>query len=211
MNLEKAKFIELNKNRIEDFMLNLKKNMVYLILALMTFASINTLQASESNETMYVIETDSLGRTIILWIESLQERTLKISINHGTPIVISTPGQNAMKPKMDITPRGDIIVIWSSVGSQRTQDLNARVLQYDGKWSQVMVLNEKSEAVLPNSYKLVVNNENDISIFWESLTFIPSIVDENIIVDRRELRCVTGSRKGWSLPRTVALLRQDQE
>lgn len=191
-------------------MLSWKKVIMCLLLVLRTLASYSGLQACE-NDNMYALETDTLGRVIILWIESLQEKSLKISVNHGPVTVLSTSGQIALKPKMDITPQGDIIVVWSSIGSQGTYDLNARVLPYEGNWSQPTVLNDKSEAILSNSVKLVANHENDIGVYWESLTFMPSIADENVIVDRRELRCVTGSRKGWSAPKTVALLRQDQE
>jgi hypothetical protein len=191
-------------------MRNWNKKILNLIvpLAVTFFGSLTNVEACEGpKHTLHQVQKDPLGRLVIVWIESKEEKVLKISIDNGPPKTLSNEGQSCISPLLEITPSGDIIVLWSAISPKGDKcELYVTMLPYGGSWSRPVLLNNNQEKVVLDSYELIVVNENEMHAFWESVIHETG-QNPNTVISRKELRKASGSINSWGSAETVALLR----
>lgn len=189
---------------------SLRKTNVVLIFVFTILFFHNSAEAcSETPQGKYLIEEDSMGRLIVLWIDSNEGGSLKISIEGRDEQTISLPGQHCLYPHLGVTEEGHLIVVWAGqIPDKELYTLYGAKLPFKGKWTVPEIITDQDEMVVLASCKMLAKDSNKINIFWESVDFRPSEADPEILSHKKYLRCLKGTFKSWGAPKNIALLRQ---
>lgn len=189
-----------------------KNKYLYLFCGFLLLAHSNHAKACETgNNKTSIVTKDGLGRLILVWITSDMEKKVMISIDRGPSTTISLPNQVCAYPVCECSSEGDIIVAWFEIDPNKENSLYYTALPYGKSWTEPVCLTNGEESIIPKTHTLEIINKDEVSVFWESITFSKSSKDPKITCFKRELRSVSGTIDFFNEATTELLLNQSND
>ena len=194
----------------------MKKRVTYLGVGLiLAFLTYQLVEACGSPRNDYAYEYTGSGPNVVVWLDKttnaglLNAAIMDPSGILNTATILSSSGQVCNSPKIAYTDTGDAVVIWLAANDVKiTDSLYASFLPNNGEWSSEICISGDDEVVIPDTINFTIDDLGNISLIWESLSFIPNPNDPTQPTREINLRRAFGTiSSGWSPPYTLARVK----
>ena len=127
------------------------------------------------------VAVDAQGNALVVWPQLGVTETIQAAVRPAgdgvwqAPVAVSTPGENAILPKVAIDPQGDAVVVWTSNnGGNRIVEATSKHGS-SGIWQAPVALSSPTEGA--SEPEVAIDSQGDAVAIWQSSNGANEIID----------------------------------